>query len=157
MVNQKTTTPQFEEILDKKNLVSEKWKPINDKIYQIVSANEEETLPFYQITLQLMRQLNQAEESTEDPYPDPAAKKYFTTDFVPNLCKYLLLNRAYRLPECLKAHDALLFEAIRYYNNRILLEDNIKLADMMRLIFDMQKLYYKMNNQDENQTMPVKC
>ena len=155
MVNPKLTPAQFDEILDKKNLISEKWKPVNDKIYQIVSTNEEETLPYYQIALQLMRQLNQAEQNNEDIYPDANAKKYFNTDFVPNLCKYLLLNRAYRLPECVRLHDALLIEAIKFYNFRILQEDNIKLAEMMKNVFDINKLYYKMNNQDDNQIMPV--
>ena len=158
MVNQKTTVaapPQSEELFERQNLVAEKWKPVNDKIYQIVSTNEEETLPYYHAALKLLILLNQSEENGQDPYPDPAAKKYFTTDFLPNLCKYLLLNRSYRLPECLKIHDLLLFEAIRYANNRVLVEDNMKLADMLRLVFDMQKLYYKMNSQDENNNMPV--
>ena len=155
MVNQKSSSPQFDEILDKKNLISEKWKPINDKIYQIVSTNEEETLPYYQIALQLMQQINKISEADEDPFPDAASKKYFNTDFVPNLSKYLLLNRSYRLPECMKIHDALLQESVKFYNHRVLQEDNIKLAEMMKNIFDMNKLYYKMNNQDENQIMPV--
>lgn len=156
MSYQKSTSLPSEEILERKNLISEKWKSVNDKIYQIVSSNEEETLPYYKLALQLMKQLNQAEEKNEDIYPDLNARKYFTTDFVPNMCKYLLLNRAYRLSECVKIHDALLIESVKFYNHRILKEDNLKLAEMMKNVFDMQKLYYKMNNQDENQTMPVK-
>lgn len=155
MANPKPTTPALDIILEKQNLISEKWKPVNDKIYQIVSANEEETLPYYQIALQLMKNLNQATENNEDPFPDANAKKFFHSEFVPNLCKYLLLNRAYRLPECSKIHDAILVECVRFVNNHILKEDNIKLVDTMRHIFDLQKIYYKMNNQDENQNMPV--
>lgn len=155
MVNQKVTPPNFVEILEKNNLVSDKWKPVNDKVYQLVSANEEETLPYLDAALKVMCQINDAEEKNEVPFPDANAKKYFHTDFVPNLCKYLLLNRSYRLSECIKIHDAIIYEALRFYNNNILLEDAPKHVEMIRNIFDMQKMYYKLNNQDENQNMPV--
>ena len=49
----------FQELLNKENLTSEKWKPVNDKIYKITASNEMETLPFMQITVRLMKMLNE--------------------------------------------------------------------------------------------------
>jgi hypothetical protein len=66
------------------------------------------------------------------------------------------MNRSYQMPENTEIHEALLFECLKFFNDRILIEDNMNLIDMARLIFDTNKLYYKMNGQDDNHLRPVK-
>ena len=59
------------------------------------------------------------------------------------------------MSENTEIHEILLFECLKFFNDRILIEDNINLIDMTRPIFDSNKMYYKMNGQDDNQLRPV--
>lgn len=149
--------PCYEEIYVEGKLNVDKWKTVKDKIYRINTSNEEETLPDYRITLELLKIFNTDKEKTEQLLADPAVKKFFVTDFIPSSAKYLLLNKGYRLAECAILHDEMLLESLRFANNKLALgEDNLKLCEAMKIVLNPEKSYFKLNFIDEDNTAVVK-
>lgn len=86
---------------------------------------------------------------------DPKIKTYFLDEFIPNASKNLLINKGYTIPECLMLSNQIIIESMKLFNKLMYTEDVGKLSEMFKNVLEPSKAYYKFNNQDENDEMPV--
>ena len=89
----------------------EVWKEKNKKIYFLTYTNEEETLPHMQDVLDLLYLLNYTTD-WDSILPNETIKKYILEDYFYIVCKNLILNKNFKLPEALKVSNEILSESI---------------------------------------------
>ena len=134
----------------KLDLSMEKWIKIHEKIYQLNSSNERETIPYLQETLHLMKELNSSPERAREILSfDPEFQRYFIDKFYQNSAKNILLTRTFHLDEVLNLANNILEEQMLFFANTIE-EGNVKIAEIFKLIMDPSKQYFKFNDQYRN-------
>lgn len=131
----------------KENWNQAQWKHVTDKIYQLNPNNEEETIPDCNQILQLLRELNQHPNYNEY-FGDPAIKNYFFKEFFLNNAKYLIATKNFRNPHVLDLSNKIL-EEIALFWIKAIDEDHPKLAEAVKNIFDPERAYFKINDQED--------
>jgi len=124
-----------------------KWKQHTEKIYKLDSTNEEETIPDCQEILQLLLELNQCPDYNEY-FGDASIKNYFFREFFINNAKYFIATKTFVNPEILELSNAILQQIVLFWI-RAMHEDHPKLTETAKIIFDVDRAYYKINNQEE--------
>ena len=124
-----------------------KWKHVTDKIYQLNTTNEEETIPDCQEILQLLYEVNSA-PNLDEYFGEPYIKKYFLNEFFLNNAKYLIATKTFNNPLILDLSNSCLQQIAMLWLKAIP-EDNSKLTETAKLVFDLERSYYKVNNQEE--------
>jgi len=130
----------------KENYNQAQWKHVTDKIYQLHPTNEEETIPDCKQILQLMNELNQHPNYNEY-FGDPAIKNYFFKEFFLNNAKYFIATKNFNDPYVLQLSNAILLEIAMFWIKAID-EDHLKLTETAKIIFDIDRAYFKINDQE---------
>ena len=140
----------------KETFVQQKWKVITDKIYQLNTTNEEETIPYCQEILKFLHELN-AHPDYNAYFGDVSIKNYFFREFFINNAKYLIATKTFNNPEVLGLSNDCLEEMALFWIKAIP-EDHPKLTEMSKTVFDIDRQYFKINNQEEiTNNVVVRC
>ena len=123
----------------------DQWKQIKEKIYLLSSHNEEETIPDIVKILDFMRELN-ASKNYDEFFGDKAIKNWFYNDFFVQTAKNFLNTRTFNSKEVLKMSNEILEEMVIFWM-KAADEDNVKLTEMIKVILDPIRAYYKTNDQ----------
>lgn len=131
------------------------FKAISDKIFSISNiTHEKETYPDMLLAQVLVEDMNENILTINEFLPTEQIRNCIFNEFLSSLVKNLILNRTYSWPDCQKCSDATLWECQKLFFNLFHL-DNHHLAEMMKLIWDADRNYYKVNNIDEYNLKPV--
>jgi len=137
------------------NFREEFFKAINDKIFAIANITfEREAYPEMLLSQVLVEDLNENITKINEVLPTEKIRTYIFNEFLPPLAKNLILNRTYNWPDCQKSSDATLWECQKLFLHLFTL-DNHHLAEMVKMIWDADRSYYKVNNIDEGNFKPV--
>jgi len=131
----------------KENYNPQKWKHIKEKIYQLNSTNEEQTIPDCRDLLQLLLEINNA-PNIDEYFGEPSIKNFFFNDFILQNAKNLIATKTFNNNEILELSNRILEEMTLLWL-RVLNEDNAKLAETVKYILDPARSYFKCNNQEE--------
>jgi len=135
------------------NFNQQKWRHIKEKIYQLNSTNEEETIPDLQDHLQLLLEINNAPD-LDKYFGEPAIKNFFFNDFMLQNTKNIIATKTFINSEVLELSNRIL-EEVTFLWLRVLHEDNSKLTDCVKNILDPGRSYFKINNQEEGHSTTV--
>ena len=131
------------------------FKSINDKIFAISHiTHEKEAYSDMLLSQVLVEDLNENISKIEEILPTERIRNCIFNEFLPLLVKNLIMNRSYNWPDCQKCSDITLWECQKLFLNLFHL-DNHHLAEMLKLAWDADRNYYKMNNIDEDNLKPV--
>lgn len=131
------------------------FKAISEKIFSISNiTHEKETYPDMLLAQVLVEDMNENILTINEFLPTEQIRNCIFNEFLSSLVKNLILNRTYGWPDCQKCSDAILWECQKLFFNLFHL-DNHHLAEMMKLIWDADRNYYKVNNIDEYNLKPV--
>lgn len=131
----------------KERFSQEQWKQIKEKIYLLNSHNEEQTIPDIIHILEFLKELN-ASKGPDEFFGDPTIKNWFYNEFMAVTAKNFINTRTFNSKDVLKMVNQILEEMTLFWVSR-LSEDNVKLAEMARVILDPTRAYYKTNDQEE--------
>lgn len=132
---------------NKENFNTARWKHIKEKIFHLNSTNEEETIPDCKDLLQLLHELNAAED-VDKYFGEPSIKSFFYNEFFLTNAKNLIATKTFNNPEILELSNMCLEEMVFFWLKTIY-DDNIKMTDTARVILDPTRTYYKLNDQEE--------
>lgn len=131
------------------------FKAINEKIFAISNITyEREAYPDMLLSLVLVEDLNENITKLNEFFPSEKVRSCIFNEFLASLAKNLILNRTYNWPDCQKCSDATLWECQKLFLNLFHL-DSPYLAEMIKLIWDADRNYYKVNNIDDHNQRPV--
>lgn len=137
------------------NFREDTFKTINDKIFAISNITYERDAYSDMLLCQvLVEDLNENLLQINEILPTEKVRNYILNEFLPPLAKNLILNRTYNWPDCQKCSDTTLWECQKLFLN-LFHTDNHHLAEMVKMIWDADRSYYKVNNIDENNSKPV--
>ena len=125
----------------------DQWKTTKDKIYMLSSHNEEETIPDIVRILNFLQELN-ASNNYDEFFGDKAIKNWFFNEFFATTAKNFINTRVFNSKEVLKMVNQI-FEEMLLFWMKAMPEDNVKLAEMARVLIDPARAYYKTNDQEE--------
>ena len=131
----------------------EQWKSTKEKIYLLGSHNEEETIPDILKILDFVQELN-ASKSYNEFFGDTTIKSWFFNEFMAQTAKNFINTRVFHKKEVLKMVNQILEEMILFWV-KIIPEDNIKIAEMAKVILDPTRAFYKTNDQEEITASPL--
>ena len=130
---------------------------IKDKLYLLPNckSSEEENsiIPYLELTLNFMNFLIDTNKN-EIIFKDKEKKKFLLEDFIPDVAKFLLSNKTFFKNESENLCFQILINCV-YIFILFLNEENVKLAEMFKMIVDPSKPFYKLNNLDDFQLKPV--
>ena len=153
IIEKEKARSRYKEIFS--NFREDFFKAIIEKIFAINNITyERETYPDMLLSQVLVEDLNENVSKLNEFLPSERIRNCILNEFLPPLAKNLILNRTYNFPDCQKCSDATLWECQKLFLNLFHL-DNHHLAEMLKLIWDADRNYYKVNNIDEDNTKPV--
>ena len=152
MTEQKTVETQIPTPF-KERFSQDQWKTIKEKIYLLNSHNEEETIPDIVKILDFFRELN-ASKSYEEFFGDTNIKNWFFNEFMVQTAKNFINTRLFNSKEVLKMVNQIFEEMVLFWI-KTLPEDNIKIAEMAKVLLDPTRAYYKTNDQEEITASPL--
>jgi len=107
-----------------------KWKNIKDKILQLNSTNEEQTIPDCEELLQLLREINYS-QNLEQYFGEANIKNYFLGDYMATNAKNLIATKTFNNPHLLDLSNQILEQMILLWF-KTFDEDSQKLAELPR-------------------------
>jgi hypothetical protein len=134
-----------ESTLDVDLLRLDYWKKLIDTISNLTRINEENCHPDLKKFLALIIEINQSDLPLKKIFPTPEILSTFLDTIFPNITKNLFHQKYFFCDSTLEISNHIL-ENLLYLTIKHLPTDNIKLLDLMRLIIDPEKPYYKHNN-----------
>lgn len=137
------------------NFKEDFFKAISDKIFAISNiTHEKDAYSDMLLSQVLVEDMNECASNINEFLINEKIRNCIFNEFLPALAKNLILNRTYNWPDCQKCSDITLWECQKLFFNLFHL-DNHHLAEMVKLIWDVDRNYYKVNNIDEYNLKPV--
>jgi len=131
----------------KENFEIQKWKHIKEKIFQLNSTNEEETIPDCREMLNLLLEMN-SYPNINEYFGEQNIKNFFCNEFLILNAKNLIATKTFNNPEILELSNRCLEEMVFFWL-RMIYEDNPKLTEMAKTILDPARSYFRLNNQED--------
>lgn len=131
-------------------------KGLDTLVYQMTYSTEAENLAPLREIIKFLEDFQAAGVKWKEFLVDAESQKYFLNEWLFSITSSLLKFRAYQSAESVELTNRII-ELVAEIGIQTFEEDNVRVFEALKNIFDPAKSYYKVHNQDNFSRMPVNC